>query len=138
MKIIVKTLLDITETKKHKHNCVDKLEVNQQANFMSFFNCLSMRFNPYYDVAPQIAEQDVADIGFGSDYKGVHKVWTFEFTVDTAVAGIDEATLVNDFDLIPMISGLQESIQINNNVFMTKDDKTRNVVFILPDNEHQE
>lgn len=138
MKIIVKTLLDITETKKHKHNCVDKLEVNQQANFMSFFNCLSMRFNPYYDVAPQVTEQDVEGLGFGSNYKGVQKVWTFEFTIETVVAGIDQQTLINDFDLIPMIGGLQESIQINNNVFMTTDDKTRNIVFILPDNEDTE
>jgi len=138
MKIIVKTLLDITETKKHKHNCVDKLEVNQQANFMSFFNCLSMRFNPYYDVAPQVTEQDIEGLGFGSNHKGVQKVWTFEFTIETVVAGIDQQTLINDFDLIPMIGGLQESIQINNNVFMTTDDKTRNIVFILPDNEDTE
>lgn len=138
MKIIVKTLLDITETKKHKHNTTDKLLVNQQSNFMSFFNCLSMRFNPYYDVEPQVTEQDVADIGFGSEYKGVHKVWTFEFNVDTAVAGIDHKTLVEDFDLIPMIPGLTESITINNNVFMTTNKKNRNIVFILPDNDTTE
>jgi len=138
MKIIVKTLLDITETKKHKHNCVDKLEVNQQSNFMSFFNCLSMRFNPYYDVAPQVTEQDVEGLGFGSNYKGVQKVWSFEFDVETAVAGIDQQTLVDDLDLIPMISGLTESIKINNNVFYTKDKTSCNIVFILPDNEDTE
>ena len=138
MKIIVKTLLDITETKKHKHNCSEKLLVNQQSNFMSFFNCLSMRFNPYYDVGPTMTEQVVDELGFGSAYKGTHKVWTFEFNLETVVAGIDEATLINDFDLIPMIPGLTESITINNNVFKTKDNEERNILFILPDNEHEQ
>ena len=105
---------------------------------MSFFNCLSMRFNPYYDVAPQVTEQDVEGLGFGSNYKGVQKVWSFEFDVETAVAGIDQQTLVDDLDLIPMISGLTESIKINNNVFYTKDKKSCNIVFILPDNEDTE
>ena len=135
MKIIVKTLLDITETKKHKHNCTDKLQVNQQSNYMSFFNCLSMRFNPYYDVGPTGTEQDVQGLGFGSDYTGTQKVWEFEFDLETVVAGIDHQTLVNDFDLIPMIPGLTESIKINNNVLLTTDKKKRNIVFILPDNE---
>jgi hypothetical protein len=138
MKIIVKTLLDITETKKHKHNCYDKLSVNQQGNFMSFFNCLSMRFNPYYEVSPTVEEQTVEGLGFGSDYTGTQNVWTFEFDIETSVAGIDKQTLVEDFDLIPMIPGLTESITINNNVFMTTDKKKRNIVFILPDNDTTE
>lgn len=137
MKIIVKTLLDITETKKHKHNCTEKMAVNQQANFMSFFNCLSMRFNPYYEVGPVVTEEDVSGLGFGSAYEGKHNVWTFEFNLETAVAGVDHTTLIDDFDLIPMISMLSETIKINNNVFKTKDKKARNIVFILPDNEQQ-
>jgi len=135
MKIIVKTLLDITETKKHKHNCHDRLLVNQQANFMSFFNCLSMRFNPYSDTGPTVKEQDVKGLGFGSDYTGKHNVWTYEFNLETVVAGIDEETLINDFDLIPLISDLTETIEINTNAFRTKDSKAKNILFILPDND---
>jgi hypothetical protein len=134
MKIIVKTLLDITETKKHKHNSYEKLLVNQQSNFMSFFNCLSMRFNPYYDVGPTVTTESVKDIGFGTAYKGKHSVWTFEFEVETAVAGTDHKTLINDLDLIPVIPNLTETIEINNTMFRTKDTELTNLVFILPDN----
>jgi len=138
MKIIVKTLLDITETKKHKHNCVEKLQVNQQSNFMSFFNCLSMRFNPYYDVSPTVTTESVEGIGFGTAYKGKHSVWTFEFEVETAVAGIDHKTLINDLDLIPVIPNLTETVEINNTMFRTKDNELTNLVFILSDNEDTE
>ena len=134
MKIIVKTLLDITETKKHKHNSYDKRDVNQQSNFMSFFNCLSMRFNPYYEVGPTVSKVDVKGLGFGSKYTGKHNVWEFEFDLELAVAGIDHSTLVNDFDLIPVIPDLNETIKVNNNMFRTKDKELINILFILPDN----
>ena len=135
MKITVKTLLDITETNKHKHNCYEKAEINQQSNFMSFFNCLSMRFNPYYDQSPRVEQEDVKALGFGSDYSGQHRVWTFDFTLDTATSITDHATLVKDFDLIPVIPGLTESISKNNNMFRTGDKKKKNIIFILPDNK---
>lgn len=134
MKIVVKTLLDITETKKHKHSSYDKSEINQQSNFMSFFNCLSMRFNPYYDNSPSVEEIDIKDLGFGSDYTGKQRVWTFEFSLETATSATDHATLVADFDLIPLIPGLTESISKNNNMFRTADKKKKNIIFILPDN----
>lgn len=97
-----------------------------------------MRFNPYYEVGPIVKEQDVKGLGFGSAYKGKHKVWTFEFDLETAVAGIDHDTLVKDLDLIPMISGLTETIKVNNNVFRTQDAEATNIVFILPDNTDSE
>jgi len=134
MNITVKTLLDITETKKHKHNCTEKQLVLQQANFMSFFNCLSMRFNPYYDEGPVVETVDVTDLGFGSDYKGKQKVWTFNFSIETAVAEFNKAMIIEDLDLIPMVGNLTETIKINNNVFKTTDPEQCNIIFILPDN----
>jgi hypothetical protein len=105
---------------------------------MSFFNCLSLRFNPYYDVSPTVTTESVEGIGFGTAYKGKHSVWTFEFEVETAVAGIDHKTLINDLDLIPVIPNLTETIEINNTMFRTKDNELTNLVFILSDNEDTE
>ena len=42
--------------------------------------------------------------------------------------------LKDDFDLVPIIAGLSESITINNNAFRTKDDSNRNIIFKLVDN----
>ena len=134
MKVTIRTLVDITETRKHKHNEVDKQLILQQANFASFFNCLSMRFNPYYEVSPLCSEQDVTGV-FGTDYTGTHKVWDFEFEVETAVAGVDIITLKDDFDLVPVVAGLTESINTNNKAFLTKNKKKCNIIFILPEND---
>ena len=134
MKVTIRTLIDITETRKYKHNEADKQLINQQANFMSFFNCLSMRFNPYYEVSPLCSEQDVTGV-FGTDFKGKHKVWEFEFDVETAVAGVDLITLKEDFDLVPVIANLTETINTDNKAFRTKDKKKCNITFILPEND---
>jgi len=133
MKVKIRTLIDITETRKHKHNESDKQLINQQANFMSFFNCLSMRFNPYYEVSPLCSEQDITGV-FGTDFTGTHKVWDFEFDVETAVAGTDLKTLQEDFDLVPVIANLTESINTDNKAFRTKSKTKCNIIFILPEN----
>ena len=133
MKVTIRTLIDITETRKYKHNEADKQLINQQANFMSFFNCLSMRFNPYYEVSPLCSEQDVTGV-FGTDFTGNHKVWDFEFNVETAVAGTDLTTLKDDFDLVPVVANLTESINTDNKAFRTKSKKKCNIIFILPEN----
>ena len=134
MKVTIRTLIDITETRKHKHNEVDKQLIFQQANFASFFNCLSMRFNPYYDVSPLCSEQDVTGV-FGTNFEGTHKVWDFTFDVETAVAGVDLITPKEDFDLVPVIANLTETINTDNKAFRTKDKKKCNITFILPEND---
>tara|TARA_B100000900_G_scaffold414663_1_gene441979 strand:- start:7428 stop:7835 length:408 start_codon:yes stop_codon:yes gene_type:complete len=126
------TLIDITETKQHRSRSEDKLAINQQANFMTFFQTLSMRFNPYYEQSPEVSEmteEQLHKIGFGTDYKGKNLVWTFNFTIDSAVAGFEPENVAKDFDLVPVISGLKESILINNNVFRTSDLGTKNIIF---------
>lgn len=130
MKVL--TLIDITETKQHKNRCDDKLLVNQQANFMTFFQVLSMRFNPYYQESPvvkEMTEEQIHDLGFGTDYKGKNLVWEFDFTIDSAVAGFEPLEVAKDFDLVPVIPALKETILINNNVFRTSDKGTTNIIF---------
>ena len=127
----VYTLIDITETKQHKNRCTDKLLIDQQSNFMSFFQTLSMRFNPEYIKAPyvtEMTEQERKKIGFGGKYKGTQNVWCFEFGFDREGSEIDTDVLEKDFDLIPMISGLNETISINNNVLRTQDKASKNTV----------
>jgi hypothetical protein len=130
MKVL--TLIDITETKQHRTRSDDKQAINQQANFMTFFQTLSMRFNPYYEASPtvnEMTEEQLHKIGFGNEYKGKNLVWTFEFTIDSAVAGFDPIEVAKDFDLVPVIPQLKETILINNNVFRTSDTGKTNIIF---------
>jgi hypothetical protein len=94
---------------------------------------LSLRFNPYYEVSPLCSEQDVTGV-FGTDFTGKHKVWDFVFDVETAVAGTDLNTLKDDFDLVPVVANLTESINTDNKAFRTKSKKKCNIIFILPEN----
>ena len=69
------------------------------------------------------------EIGFGSDYKGDHNVWCLELTIDQGNLPPSASVLEGDFDLVPVISDLNETIQINNNVFRTTDKKAKNIIF---------
>lgn len=126
------TLIDITETKQHRSRCTDKFLLNQQANFMTFLQTLSLRFNPFYEQSPTVEtlpSTELKKLGFGSKYKGEHKVWCFDFDIDRATSGFDEQGVLQDFDLVPVISELNETIEINNNVFRTLDKSNTNIVF---------
>jgi hypothetical protein len=126
----VYTLIDITETKSYRS--ADQKLNHQQANFMTFIQTLMLTMNFFYDKAPTLIECDekkLSELGFGSDYKGSHNVWCLEARVDEGRQVPDVETLQNNFDLVPVIPNLNESILINNNVFRAKDKKATNITF---------
>lgn len=126
----VYTLIDITETKSYRS--ADQKLNHQQANFMTFLQTLMLTMNFFYDKAPTLIECDekkLKELGFGTDYKGSHNVWCLEARVDEGRQVPDIETLQNDFDLVPVIPNLNETILINNNVFRAKDKKARNITF---------
>ena len=126
----VYTLIDITETKSYRS--ADQKLNHQQTNFMTFLQTLMLTMNFFYDKAPTLIECDekkLKELGFGTDYKGSHNVWCLEARVDEGRQVPDVETLQNDFDLVPVIPNLNETILINNNVFRAKDKKARNITF---------
>ena len=126
----VYTLIDITETKSYRS--ADQKLNHQQANYMTFLQTLMLTMNFFYDKAPTLIECDekkLKELGFGTDYKGSHNVWCLEARVDEGRQVPDVETLQNDFDLVPVIPNLNETILINNNVFRAKDKKARNITF---------
>ena len=134
----VYTLIDITETKSYRS--ADQKLNHQQANFMTFLQTLMLTMNFFYDKAPSLIECDekkLKELGFGSDYKGSHNVWCLEARVDEGRQIPDVESLQNDFDLVPVIPGLDETIEINNNVFRAKDNKAKNITFIRQTSHNQ-
>ena len=122
------TLIDITQTKKHRNNSSDKIAVNQQANYMTFIQTLTLRTNILIDnvVIEEKTESALKELGFGSDYKGKNRVWTVTCSKDEGQIFPDTTTLLSDFNLVPVLSDLNETILINNNVFKTQG-KTKNI-----------
>jgi hypothetical protein len=126
MRFIIKTLVDVTETRASKGN--DHLEVKQQANFNTMSNTVGLRTNPI-DVTVRSSLEDLANLGFGSKYKGKHLVWTVEFIVEA-----DDSTSVDlmkqDFDIVPIILDLTETVKLDKGLFITSSESTKtNIIF---------
>ena len=66
---------------------------------------------------------------FGKDFEGKHKIWSVTLTpAQTTAVSID--MLNDDYDLVPMINGLDESIKQHNDLFLTRDENKANILFI--------
>ena len=124
MRFHIHTLFDITETRARKGD--DSFKVRQQQNYLSILNTIGLRVNPTYLSQPTVKEQELK--GFGTDYKGTQRVWSYTFDVDYEGA-LDVATMVSDFDLCPIITGLEESVEINPAVIRTQDNAKTNIIF---------
>ncbi len=61
-------------------------------------------------------------------------VWTFIFDTEY-YGGLTLEMLESDFHLVPIISGLNETIEINTSVVDTKGNATKNIIFKYVDNE---
>ena len=124
MRFKLYTLVDITETGQHRGP--DKLATSQQANFNTLIQVIGLRANP----TPLSVKQQngsIANLNFGSNYKGKQTYWEFEFEIDYGETTIE--LLQEDFQLVPIILGLNETSEINIAVFETKDSKTCNITF---------
>ena len=130
--IEVKTLIDITNTNVVRPNQGSVLEHNEYRNFITLMQCIELRCIVTYDNLPTVEEVDVKGMGFGSEYKGKHKVWTFRFRPDRTHAFDDETNpvglLLNDMHEVPVIKSLAESINIDKAVFFTYESQYKNTI----------
>lgn len=130
--IEIKTLIDVTNTKVVRPNQGTVLEHEQFKNFTTLMQCIELRCIVTYDDIPTVEEVDVKGMGFGSAYKGKHKVWTFRFRPDRARAFEDEGNpvslLINDMHEIPVIKSLTETINIDKAVFYTYESQQKNTI----------
>ena len=125
MNVILKTLIDITETKARRGD--DKFQFNQQANYMTVMQTVGLRVNPI-PVSLTSKIIDVSKLGFGSVFTGKHRCWHFKFSFE-ATSGITKQTLEEDYDLVPIIKDLKETATFKNAVFRTQDKKDKNIIF---------
>jgi len=130
MKFTLETLVDITQTDARRTDG-DTQAYHQQQNFLSILQTIGLRVNVNVTKKPVCEEKTMK--GFGTNFTGKHKVWTLPFEIEFEDA-VSLQILKDDFNLVPVITGLTESAQINKSVFRTKDSKDRNIIFKLVDN----
>lgn len=131
-RFIIQTLIDITETKQFRHQPGQELAKNQQQNFSVLLQTIGLRANPIFTQGPRVEEQDLKEFYFGSAYKGMHNVWTFVFDIEYIGAFSDQYSdmglLTTDLHFVPIITGLNETIDPKLAVFDTSSSEYRNTV----------
>ena len=130
--IEIKTLIDITNSKVNRPNQGTAEQYDQFRNYTTLMQCIELRCIVTYDNIPTVEEVDIKGMGFGSNFKGKHKVWTFRFRPDRASQYSDEENpvglLINDMHEIPVIKNLSESINIDKAVFYTYESQHKNTI----------
>ena len=130
MRFILHTLVDITET--HARRGEDPKQYRQQQNFLTVMQTIGMRVNPTYVSSPVVFKEVPSKLGLGTSYKTKQNVWTYKFDIEYEGA-LDIKTLVNDFDLIPIITDLDETAKFENAHFLTKNTALTNISFEIVD-----
>jgi hypothetical protein len=130
MRFVIHTLVDITETGSRRGE--DPKQYRQQQNFLTVMQTIGLRVNPTYVKAPEVVKEVPSKLGLGTSYKTKQSVWKYVFDMEYEGA-LDIETLVNDFDLIPIITGLDETAEFDNAHFLTKDTALTNITFQIDD-----
>lgn len=134
MEIIeIQTLVDITNTKVNRPNQGTQMAYDQNRNFITLRQCIEIRSIVSYDNPPMVEEIDVKGLGFGSEFKGKQKVWTFKFVPDrsgvyTSESGDPIGSLIEDVDAVPIIKNLTETVNIDKAIFDCKNISTKNTI----------
>jgi hypothetical protein len=132
MKFKVLTLADITRTDARRGE--DGTAWRQQQNYNTFIGTLGLRVNPIVNNRPKSSMVAVGNLGFGKKYKGKQRLWEFSFETEYE-GGLTIEMLEQDFDLIPIVNGLDETIEIDPSAFRTTDEELKNIIFMYVDND---
>jgi hypothetical protein len=125
------TLVDITKTNARRGE--DKLAYGQQQNYMSVVQTLGLRTN--VEISDPLFKKQKA-VGFGSDYATkTLNVWRCTITVEQNESHSIKM-MEQEFNLIPFIKDLNETVNLKEAVFWTSDPKKCNILFnILPEDD---
>jgi len=128
------TLVDITPTGQTSYSPEVELARNQQRNWETVLQILSLRTQPIVLETMTLFE-DVTYFknNFGIGYTGKHRVWSWKFSVDYADVYQDNfdhfGLLKSDFKLTPIILGLTETAEPELPLFYTSG-PSKNIYFI--------
>lgn len=129
----IHTLIDITQTGVTSYSKEKEKQRNQQRNWETVSQVLSLRTQmlELKDLGSKL--DDIEKYSFGKNFQGQHRIWTLEFTIEhTDLYKIDNdryAALKADFKIVPIIVGLDETIQPDVNMFIPSG-PSKNIYFM--------
>lgn len=119
------TLVDITATGVIRSGIGQDLERNQQRNFETILQVLSLRTQPHIINRPRTVDLNefTVKLYFGEFYNSPQRAWQCEFTADFVDAYSTEDGplygLIADFKEVPVITGLTETAKFMLPIFYT-------------------
>jgi hypothetical protein len=131
--IQVSTLIDITNSNVRPGQQTDALRQDQFRNWATLIQCIGLRSIIDFNRNPVLNKIDITGLGFGTEYNGIHNVWTFQFRTDRQDTFTEDgdplSLLKQDLDKVPIITNLKETINIEvAKVFELTDSKVINTV----------
>lgn len=130
MQYYLYTTVDITNTGQYRSEQGKEDLRWKEQNFQTIIQTLGIRSNVSFSQAPKLMELAGNVVGFKTN-KIIH-VWYFEFETERDFIyendGDPVGYLKQDFSAIPYISGLDESMEQNYDIFVTEGPAT-NIVF---------
>ena len=124
------TLVDITHTGQHRTEPGKESLRWKEQNFQTVLQTLGIRSNISYTNTPIASELSGRLIGFDTDK--IIRVWRFDFSTDRdhvyELDGDPVGALIEDFTLVPYISGLDEAMTQRYAVF-NPEDPGKNIAF---------
>lgn len=124
------TTVDITNTGQYRPESGKEQLRWKEQNFQTVLQVLGIRANVTFTASPKLIEISGNVVGFKTS--NIINVWHFEFETerDHLYHYNDDSVgyLKEDFDSVPYISGLDESMEQNYDVFVT-DGNATNIVF---------
>ena len=132
MKYKLYTTVDITNTGQHRIEPGKEIARWQEQNFQTVIQTIGIRaLLAGYD-KPVLLEVGGKLVGFDTD--SIIRVWRFDFETERdfsfEVNGDQLEGLREDFEMVPYISGLNERMEQNYDVFVTYGEN-KNIVFHL-------
>lgn len=107
------TLVDITNTGVVRESPDRMGQRNQQRNWETVIQCMSLRTQPQNIVAPVCELVPLEYYEFGDFYSGQHLVWTWSWSIEREeifdLPGRPMAGLLQDFEQVPIVTGLEET-----------------------------
>lgn len=123
------TLVDITHTGQYRNEPGKEALRWKEQNFNTVLQTLGIRANLSHFENPIMTEVKGSLVGFDTDE--IIRVWRFDFETereDMYDNGDPIGFLIEDFELVPYIEGLDELLQQNYAIFVTVG-KNKNIVF---------
>jgi hypothetical protein len=124
------TTVDITNTGQYRVEAGKESLRWKEQNFQTVLQTLGIRANVSYINRPIVSEVKGSLVGFETD--DIIRVWRFDFYTERdnlfEFNGNPVGYLLEDFDAVPFISGLDECVEQNYDVFVTSG-PARNIVF---------